>query len=170
MSTVKVTDGGRSVKLTRAEFDYIRRWAVGLAYNSHASVHAGKIAAKFAAPEVTKAEAKKAKERDAKRLERNVDGLQMRDHVVERTGRQRTKIQRARCRSPRLDAGFEARRMDVELLIAERERNASGAVVFEFHAEHIDVERKTLVQIARRQNDVVDAFDHDRESLSRVKS
>src|SRR5262245_12698335 len=50
--------------------------------------------------------------------------------------------------------------MDVELVLAERQRDASLAVALDAHAQHAGVEIEAAVEVARGENDVVECPDH----------
>ena len=82
-------------------------------------------------------------------------------YLFERTVGEETKVERARRRRLRFDAGVEALRMDIKFLLAEAQCNATVAIVFEFHAQGMRIKRYALVDFARREDDVVDTFDHD---------
>src|SRR5687768_831275 len=57
-------------------------------------------------------------------LDRDAFLLEVRDHLVERPVGEEAEIKRARRGRARLDAGVEAGRVDVELVVAEPERDA----------------------------------------------
>ena len=86
--------------------------------------------------------------------------LQPGDHLVERPVGQEAQVERARRRQARLEPGIEARRVNVELVVAEAQRDPPLPVLFFLHAEHARIEVEAFLEVAGREDDVVDAFYH----------
>src|SRR5688572_14832429 len=93
-------------------------------------------------------------------LDRDAFLLEVRDHLIERAIGEEAQVERPGRRRARLDAGFETGRMDIELVVAEPERDAVLAVALDFHPQHARVEVEAALEVARRDDDVVESLDH----------
>src|SRR5262245_3053987 len=87
--------------------------------------------------------------------------LEMGNALIQRPVGQEAQIERSRSGHARSQPRHETWRMNVELVIAEAQRNPSLSIPLDSHAEHARVEVEALVEVARSENDVVYAFDHD---------
>ena len=84
---------------------------------------------------------------------------QVRRDSFERNVGREAEVDRARCRPARLWLELTTGLVQVQLLIAERERSPSLAERDRRHAEHPLIERDRLIEIGDGEDDVVDALD-----------